>query len=145
MSILIKKKSMKEKQVDLAFQKLLQNLNLSDAEAMEVADLYPKWQSGKTYEVGKIVKYGVNSDNETQLYTVLQEHTSQEDWKPDATTSLYKKVGFTDSGIAVWTQPLGATDAYMKGDIVSHNNSIWISTVDNNVWEPSVYGWEVKE
>ena len=145
MSILIKKKSMKEKQVDLAFQKLLQNLNLSDAEAMEVADLYPKWQIGKKYEVGKIVKYGVNSDNETQLYTVLQEHTSQEDWKPDAATSLYKKVGFTDSGIAVWTQPLGAADAYMKGDIVSHNNSTWISTVDNNVWEPSVYGWEVKE
>lgn len=145
MSILIKKKSMKEKQVDLAFQKLLQNLNLSDAEAMEVADLYPKWQSGKIYEVGKILKYGVNLDNETQLYTVLQEHISQSDWQPDKTSSLYKAIGFTDSGIAVWTQPFGAADAYMKGDIVSHNNSTWISTVDNNVWEPSVYGWEVKE
>ena len=41
-----------------------------------------------------------------------------------------------------WVQPIGAQDAYSVGTRVSHNNSHWISTVDNNVWEPGVYGWE---
>ena len=41
-----------------------------------------------------------------------------------------------------WSQPLGAHDAYSKGDQVSHNGKHWISTADANVWEPGVYGWE---
>lgn len=41
-----------------------------------------------------------------------------------------------------WIQPVGAQDAYAQGAQVSHNNSHWISMVDNNVWEPGVYGWE---
>lgn len=57
------------------------------------------------------------------------------------TPSLYKKVGFDDSGIPIWTQPLGASDAYAKGDVVTHNNKTWVSDVDANVWEPGVYGW----
>ena len=27
-----------------------------------------------------------------------------------------------------------------RGDKVTHNGATWISTVDNNVWEPGVYG-----
>lgn len=26
---------------------------------------------------------------------------------------------------------------------ISIGGSTWVSTVDNNVWEPGVYGWEV--
>ena len=37
---------------------------------------------------------------------------------------------------------VGASDAYMKDDIVSFEDSLWISTCDNNVWQPGVYGWE---
>ena len=55
--------------------------------------------------------------------------------------SLFKAVGFTDSGVPIWTQPLGATDAYMKGDMVSHNDKTWTSDIYNNVWEPGVNGW----
>jgi hypothetical protein len=29
----------------------------------------------------------------------------------------------------------------MTGDKVSHNDKHWESQVDNNVWEPGVYGW----
>ena len=29
----------------------------------------------------------------------------------------------------------------MKGAKVSRNSKHWISDVDNNVWEPGVYGW----
>ena len=129
------------KQMNRFFQIMAQQMELDDEKAMEIADLYEPWEVGKTYSVGKIVKYGVNADGETQLYSVLQNHTSQEDWKPDVSASLYKKIGFTDSGVAIWTQPLGAEDAYAKGDIVSHNGKQWTSEADANVWEPGVYGW----
>lgn len=131
-------------QMNRAIQMFTQNLNLPDEQAMEVADLYPEWQEKKAYAVDEILKYGENADGETQLYKVLQAHTSQADWTPDTAASLYKKVGFTDSGIPMWTQPLGATDAYKKGDVVSYNGQLYVSTVDANVWEPGIYGWELK-
>ena len=131
-------------QMNRAIQMFTQNLNLPDEQAMEVADLYPEWQEKKAYAIDEILKYGENADSETQLYKVLQAHTSQADWTPDTAASLYKKVGFTDSGVPVWTQPLGATDAYKKGDVVSYNGQLYVSTVDANVWQPGIYGWELK-
>lgn len=125
-------------------QMSVQSANLPDDQAMEVADLYPEWVAMKAYAVDEIVKYGVNADGETQLYKVIQAHTSQEDWKPDVTASLYKAIGFTDDGVSIWTQPLGSHDAYMTGDVVSFEDQLWISTVDGNVWQPGVYGWELK-
>ena len=43
--------------------------------------------------------------------------------------------------IPEWVQP-DSTNPYMAGDKVTHNGAIWTSTVDNNVWEPGIYGWE---
>ena len=39
-------------------------------------------------------------------------------------------------------EKITCTNPYKKGDKVTHNGSTWVSTVDNNVWEPGVYGWE---
>ena len=134
------------KQMNRFFQIMAQQMTLDEETSMEIADLYEAWEVNKAYSVGKIVKHGVNADGETQLYSVIQAHTSQTDWKPDATPSLYKKIGFTDSGVAIWTQPLGASDAYAKGDKVSYDGKLWESDVDANVWQPGVYGWhEVTE
>ena len=46
-----------------------------------------------------------------------------------------------DGSPAPWTQPTGAHDAYAKGDVVIHENQVWESTLDANVWEPGVAGW----
>ena len=43
--------------------------------------------------------------------------------------------------IAEWVQPTGAQDTYSLGDLVTHVGQVWESTVDNNSWEPGVYGW----
>ena len=130
------------KQINRALQMMAQSMHLPDTNAMEIADLYEEYEIGKAYPAGHIFKYGVNADGETQLYSVLQEHTSQDDWKPDETPSLYKAIGFTETGVPVWTQPLGQTDAWMKDDKVSHKEKIWISLVDYNVWEPGAIGTE---
>ena len=112
---------------------------------MEIADIYPEYAVGKAYQIGDVFRWGVNADGEAQLYQVLQAHTSAAEWKPDEAVSLYKKIGVTPAGYPVWTQPYGATDAYQVGDIVSHNDRLWICTVANNVWEPGVYGWDEYE
>ena len=134
----------KMKQLRRAMQLFAQTVT-DESMMMEMADVYPKWSSdSKFYKTGEIVAYGKNADGETQLYTVLQNHTSQAGWTPDAAASLYKAVGFTASGVAIWTQPLGASDAYMAGDVVEYNGQTWVSDVDNNVWQPGVYGWSVR-
>ncbi len=131
----------KAKQFRRALQLWAQTLT-DESTMMEIADVYPKWSGdSKSYKTGDTVAYGVNADGETQLYTVLLAHTSQENWTPDTTPSLYKAVGFTADGVSIWTQPLGATDAYNIGDIVEHNGQKWVSDVNGNVWEPGVYGW----
>lgn len=133
------------KQIHKAVQMTIQSVDLDDAEAMEVADVYPGWETDKTYKEGAVVKYGTNADGETQLYRVVQEHVSQADWTPDKAPSLYKAIGIADDGIGVWTQPYGATDAYQTGDRVHYpdaDGDIYESIVDNNVWAPDVYGWE---
>lgn len=135
-------KKMLARQMNRFMQMQVQAANLDDDKAMEVADLYPEWQYPKTYVADEIFKYGVNDAGETQLYKVIQGHTSEAQNTPDITPALYKKIGFTDTGTPIWTQPLGATNAYHTGDVVSHKGELWISTADNNVWEPGVYGWE---
>lgn len=138
------KKLFLAQQTARAVQLFAKNLNLTETEAMEIADLYEPWMPGKKYPGDKILKFGVNQDGETQLYRVITEHISQADWQPNTTPSLFKPIGFTDEGVSIWTQPLGAHDAYHKGDIVSHNGQLWVSDIDANTYEPSVYGWSIK-
>lgn len=135
----------KAEQFRRAIQLWAQTLT-DESTMMEIADVYPKW-SGKSvdYKDQKIVSHGVNDYGETQLYIVIKPHTSQENYTPDVATSLYKKIGFTESGVHIWTQPLGDFDAYDKYDEVYHNGEEWISDYNNNVWEPGVFGWTRKE
>ena len=110
--------------------------SLDDATALEATILYPFWAEGIEYVVDQRIQYN------NVLYRVLQTHTSQPGWNPEAAPSLFAKVLIPDpSVIPEWIQP-DSTNPYMKGDKVSHNNKNWISTIDNNVWEPGVYGWQ---
>lgn len=132
-------------QMNRLMQLNLQSMTLSDEVAMEVADLYPEWAANKNYAKDDIVKYGLNEDNETQLYKITVAHVSQAQYPPNSDITHYTKIGFTENGTTIWTQPLGAHDAYKKGDVVSHKDKTWVSDVDNNVWEPGVYGWTEKK
>lgn len=112
---------------------------------MAVSSVFPKYQVGKAYKVKDVFQYGTNAVGDAQLYQVLQDHTSAAEWTPDTATSLYKKVGVSETGYPKWVQPLGASDAYNKGDIVDYNGTLYRSTIDGNAWAPDAYpaGWEV--
>lgn len=114
--------------------------SLNDETALEAVDLFPTWKAGQSYTAGQRIRYdGV-------LYSVLTDHTSQADWTPDAAASLFAKVLIPDPDvIPEWEQP-ESTNPYSAGDKVTHNGKTWVSDIDNNVWEPGVYGWtEVTE
>ena len=113
-----------------------------EAQMLEIASVYPEYQVGKTYAIKDVFRYGENENGDAQLYQVLSAHTSAEQWPPESTPGLYKAIGITEDGTPEWVQPLGATDAYNTGDMVMHSGKKWRSTVDANVWEPGVYGWE---
>ena len=112
---------------------------------LEVPTVFPAYEVGHAYKIKDVFSYGTNAVGDPQLYQVLQAHTSAEQWPPDTATSLYKKIGVTSGGYPEWVQPLGATDAYNKGDIVSYKGQLYRSTIDSNVWAPDAYpaGWEV--
>ena len=120
---------------------------LTEEQALEIAAVYPVWEANHAYQVGDIISYGVNSVGDPQLYKVVQAHTSQADWTPDATPALYDASGLDESGYPLWTQPSGAHDAYNRGDIVNYNGNLYESLMDGNVWSPDVYpaGWQAVE
>lgn len=112
---------------------------LTDEQALEAAAIYPAWDGEAAYEKDDRVRYG------ERLYRCLQAHQAQADWTPTAAVSLWAKVLTSETGEALpWEQP-GSTNPYMEGDRVTHGGKTWVSTVDNNVWEPGVYGWEVED
>lgn len=117
---------------------------LSEEQALEVAAVYPEWEAGRAYAVGDILRHGVNSVGDPQLYKVVQAHTSQADWLPEATPALYDPFGLDEQGYPVWSQPTGAHDAYNAGDIVDYNGTLYKSLIDGNTWAPDAYpqGWE---
>lgn len=115
--------------------------SLQDRDALDAVELFEAWQPGQEYQAGKRLRY------DGLLYKVVQTHTSQADWAPDLTPALYTEVAEPGT-IPVWKQPTGAQDAYNTGDKVHYpaaGDPVYISDVDNNVWEPTVYGWSLAE
>lgn len=107
--------------------------SLDDETALSGIELFQKWDEHKAYSVDDRIQY------KGLLYKCVQAHTAQPDWQPDLVPALWTRVSIEDW--PEWVQPTGAQDAYMTGDKVSHNDKHWESQVDNNVWEPGVYGW----
>lgn len=121
--------------------------DFSETQVLEVAAVFDPWRENKAYTAGEYVVCGENRVGDPQIYKVIQAHTSQSDWRPDETASLYAPLGLADNGYPLWSQPAGAYDAYEAGDIVSFNQVLYRSLVDGNVYSPEEYpaGWEIYE
>lgn len=115
-------------------------VNLDNDAAIDNAILFPQWKSGMNYKVDERIRYN------NVLYIVLQDHTSQEDWRPDVVGSLYARMlrSWEQNIIPTWEQP-ESTNGFMAGDKVYHNGLLYVSTADYNTWEPGIEGnpWEL--
>lgn len=114
--------------------------SLNDNDAIEATTLYPAWSGDNVnYEKDFKVKYN------QVLYKVLQDHTSQTAWNPEAAPSLFAKVLIPDPQvIPEWEQP-DSTNPYMTGDKVRFEGQVYESLIDNNIWSPAAYpaGWQL--
>ena len=115
---------------------------LSILSTKRLKERYPVFEAGQNYAVGTLLMYGGS------LFTVLQAHTSQEDWTPTAAPSLFAQVLSSQitGDIQEWVQP-DSTNPYMTGDKVIFNGVTYESVIDNNVWSPADYaaGWTVAD
>lgn len=113
----------------------INTISVDDNTALRMMEFYPEWAAGVAYTAEYKVQRG------GKLWRCLQNHTSQEGWEPESTPSLWAKVLIPDPDmIPEWEQP-DSTNPYSAGDKVAHNGKTWVSDIDNNVWEPGVYGW----
>lgn len=110
--------------------------SIDDVTMGEHIDLFAQWAENVNYKSGNIRAY-----KDGKLYRCLSDHTSQSDWTPDVSVSLWTPIANPDEEWPAWSQPVGAHDAYSLGAKVLHNEQKWVSDVANNVWEPGVYGW----
>ena len=125
-------------------EQLRQELNeiiseMTDEEAIERPILFPNWKPGKEYTVNERIRYG------GRIFKVLQNHTSQDDWTPSRSPSLFAEILTSEDGEPQeWQQP-SSTNPYLTGDKVIYNGLVYESLIDNNTWSPEDYpeGWKL--
>ena len=116
---------------------------LSDSFALETIDMFPFWEDNIGLEVTQeMINRGDNRFQHLgKLYEVVQNTVFQEQFEPgkEGMSAIFVEVSLEEW--PEWRQPTGAHDAYDLDAKVTHNSKKWVSNVDNNVWEPGVYGW----
>lgn len=121
---------------EIAFVTMAEQGAIDEVTATEHVEVFSPWAEGTAYTAGNLRSYdGI-------LYKCVQAHTSQPDWTPDRAVSLWAKAGDPAEEYPEWSQPVGAHDAYQSGDKVTYNGRHYVSSVDNNIWRPDVYGWQ---
>jgi len=121
-----------------ATRKLVKQSTLTDEKLIEFVNIYPSWEIGKVLEIDDVLKYN------DELYRVIQSHTTQSDWTPNISQSLFTKIQPANV-IPIWVQPTGSHDAYDIDDKVEFEGSVYESTIDANTYSPTAYpaGWNV--
>lgn len=119
----------------ISFVTLAEAGSIDDVTASEHLENFAEWAYTISYKTGQLRRF------KDKLYRCISDHTSQADWTPDVAVSLWVSCSDPADEWPSWSQPVGAHDAYAKDSKVSHNDKHWVSDVDNNVWEPGIYGW----
>lgn len=113
---------------------------LPDAIALTLPEIYDEWNPDSIAYIGKDTatedKPASIVGRNGFLYRCLQSHTSQENWTPENSPSLWLLIDDPAIEWPEWKQPTGAHDAYSLGAKVSHNGKKWISQIEANTVEP---------
>ncbi len=87
--------------------------------AIEVKSLYPKWQEGVAYAVG----FRVARDD--KLYECISAHTSQSDWNPEVTPSLWTMLDESHAGTEEDPIPYEGNMALENGKYYSQDGVVY--------------------
>lgn len=132
----------KEQQItsSIVFVKMAQNGELDDVTISEHPEMFQEWNENWTGGSGTILRDG------DKLYKSLHDVTNTaQNTKPSETPSMWVAISDPAEEYPEWVQPIGAFDTYSLGDKVTYNGDKWVSTADNNVWQPGIYGWKKEE
>lgn len=123
--------------ISIVFVQMAQDGNLDDVTISEHPTLFPEWDENWTGKAGTILREGDSLYRSIHDITTVAQNT-----KPSETPSMWTAISDPTQEFPEWVQPIGAHDAYVIGDKVTHLDKKWISNVDGNIWEPGVYGWD---
>lgn len=136
-----------KKEIKTVFETFVLSKDLNKEQKENILNQYKPYQIGKNYEENEKFTY------KDKVYEVIQAHTSQTTWLPEATPALYKEYlnveiqnqdGSKTEVVAEFKQPTGAHDSYNKGDKVLFKGKIYKSKIDANTFSPEQFadGWE---
>lgn len=113
---------------------------LPDAVTLTLPEIYDEWNPDSMAYIGKDTATEDKPASIVRrngfLYRCLQSHTSQENWTPENSPSLWVLIDDPAIVWPEWKQPTGAHDAYDLNAKVSHNGKKWISQIAANTTEP---------
>nr|WLJ25712.1 MAG: hypothetical protein [Firmicutes phage HS08] len=142
-----KRQEEQDKIIKATLETIVLSKDLNKEQKDNILNQYKPYQVGKSYEENEKFTY------KDKVYEVIQAHTSQTTWLPEATPALYKEYlnveiqnqdGSKTEVVKEFTQPTGAHDAYNKGDKVLFKGKIYQSKIDANTFSPEQFadGWE---
>lgn len=99
-------------------------------------NFFHDWHPLINYAYGSICKNG------NKLYRCISPHISQEGLLPETNPQYWLQIVDLDEEWPDWCFPCNKQNLYPLKAKVYHNNKYWQSTIDNNIWEPGVNGWE---
>lgn len=70
----------------------INSISVDDQTALRMRDYYPEWETDREYKVGHKVQYG------GELYKIVTAHTSQADWTPDVSVTVFERIDETHDG-----------------------------------------------
>lgn len=126
--------TLKNTQLQTAAALYVRSAGFARMDAINVSTLYDDWSGGGVqYKKGQWLRYGGD------LYQVESDHTSQADWKPDVSPSLYTRFRLAPDGIRIWETPTHAENAFDTGERCHYPDAdgrIWVSKIDGNTTVP---------
>ena len=93
---------------------------LSDAKALQYTEMYPLWSEGIAVNVDERYQYN------GKLYKAVQAHTTQSDWIPDITPSLWVVIDVDHTGTLEDPIPAVASMEYVKGKYYIEDGVIYL-------------------
>lgn len=140
MGVIFKPTILTEKELaevsSLIFVQMAQDGTLDDITISEHPSLFPTWSDKWTGKAGTILM------NEGRLYRAVEDVSDIEhNERPSPNSTKWTAISPRDD-YPSWSAPIGTNDAYSKGAKSSCDGKKWVSTVEGNIFEPGVHGWE---
>lgn len=106
----------------------INNLNLTNSEKLQLKDMFPEWEVGMPVKQGETYRVG------NDLWTVVQDHTTQDSWKPSlSTSSIWERVDKDHSGAIDDPIPYAPPMAIFNGKYYTQNEVKYKCTRDSGI------------